>query len=216
MVFEVDNTTEQLIEQLQESIQSTIYTLEEGQREIKELIDEVKESNNRLATAAQTDLVSEDISKVRAAIQKLAIGDQLRLLDATQEKILGIAEQETKTVAEIKSTLPEMSSSIEKYARTIMEHHSDGTKRLESLITGISTSVAEAKIEQLQVIAKNMDILSQNIGSRMDKLSSETSAVIAVAEHNKIVLSSIAAYLSMPGYKRFFKGMEVPNDEITE
>ena len=123
MVFEVDNTTEQLIEQLQESIQSTIYTLEEGQREIKELIDEVKESNSRLATAAQADLVSEDISKVRAAIQKLAIGDQLRLLDATQEKILGIAEQETKTVAEIKSTLPEMSSSIEKYARTIMDKH---------------------------------------------------------------------------------------------
>lgn len=216
MVFEVDNTTEQLINQLQESIQSTIYALEEGQREIKELIDEVKESNNSLATATQADLVSEDISKVRAAIQKLATGDQLKLFDTTQEKILGIAEQEVKTVAEIKSTLPEMSSSMEEYARTILDHHIDGTKRLESLIAGVSTSVAEARNDQLQAITKNMDTVSKKIGSQMDKLLSETGSVLSVAEHNKTVLSSIATYLSMPGYKRFFKGMEVPNNETTE
>ena len=216
MVFEVDNTTEQLINQLQESIQSTIYVLEEGQREIKELIDEVKDSNSSLATATQADSVSEEISKVRAAIQKLATVDQLRSLGVIQEKLLGIAEQEAKTAAEIKSAFPVMSSSMEEHARTIIDHHCSSTTRLESLITGISTSVAEAKIAQLQAIATNMDILSKHIDSQMDKLTSEASSVLAATDCNRAILSSIAAYLSMPGYKRFFKGMEVPNYEVTK
>ena len=37
MVFEVDNTTEQLINQLQESIQATIYALEDGQHAVYSL-----------------------------------------------------------------------------------------------------------------------------------------------------------------------------------
>lgn len=68
MIFEVDNTTEQLINRLQESIERTINALEDGQREIKDLIDEVKQSSTNLATAAQADLMTEDVSKVRAAI----------------------------------------------------------------------------------------------------------------------------------------------------
>ena len=68
MVFEVDNTTEQLINQLQESIQATIYALEDGQREIKDLIEDVKQSSASLATSAQADLMSEDVSKVKVAM----------------------------------------------------------------------------------------------------------------------------------------------------
>ena len=88
MVFEVDNTTEQLINQLQESIQATIYALEDGQREIKDLIEDVKQSSASLATSAQADLMSEDVSKVKVAIQKLATAEQLGQLDANQENSL--------------------------------------------------------------------------------------------------------------------------------
>ena len=98
MIFEVDNTTEQLIKRLQESIEGTINALEDGQREIKDLIDEVKQSSTNLATAAQADLMTEDVSKVRAAIQKLATTEQL---------------------TEIQSALPKMSDNIEQQIHVI-------------------------------------------------------------------------------------------------
>ena len=216
MVFEVDNTTEQLINQLQESIQATIYALEEGQREIKDLIDEVKQSSSNLATAAQADLVSEDVSKVRAAISKLATAEQMSQFDMNQVKIIGIVEQESLATEDIKSALPKMSNSIEHQARAILEAQSNSANRLESLINEMSANAAEARIAQLQAISANLDTLSKHLDVQLDKLSSESNTVLTVVESNRTVLSSIADYLSMPGYKRFFKGMEVLRSEATQ
>lgn len=216
MVFEVDNTTEQLINQLQESIQATICALEEGQREIKDLIDEVKQSSSGLATAAQADLMSEDMAKTRAAIQKLATAEQLTQLDTNQGKILCLVEQETQTMAEIMSALPTVSSDIAQQAQAIMNAQSQGTERLEALIAKMSAGEAEARVAQLQAISGNLEALSKRIDAQMDKLSSEAGAVLTVVENNRSVLSSITDYLSMPGYKRFFKGMEVPRNEATQ
>lgn len=214
MVFEVDNTTEQLIQQLQNSIQDTIGTLEDGQRQIKELIDEVKESSGSLATADQADSVSEDISKVRTAIQKLATADQS---NAAQEKILGSVKQEVQTAAtDIKAVLPEMNHNIEQQTHKILESQRSNTERLEGLIAEMSDKKVNAIIAQLQAVAKDLDTLSEQLGAQLDKLSTEAGTVLTVAENNRAVLSSIVDYLSMPGYKRFFKGMEVSKNETSQ
>lgn len=213
MVFEVDNTTEQLISKLQESIQDTIYNLEAGQREIKELIDEVKQSYSNLATADQTDSLSDDLTKAKAAIQKLATVEQL---DATQGKVLGIVEQEMQATAEIRDALPRITADMEQRSRTFIEAQNDNTARLEKLITEMSAAFARDKAEQLQDFASKLEALSQSLGSQMDKLSSEADSVLAVAENNRVLLTCITSYLSLPGYKRLFKGMEVPSSEAAQ
>ena len=195
MIFEVDNTTEQLINRLQESIQATIYVLEDGQREIKDLIDEVKQSSTNLATAAQADLMTEDVSKVRAAIQKLATTEQL---------------------TEIQSALPKMSDDIEQQIHAAMDAQSASEGQLEKLLTKMFSSESESRIAQLQAIATNLDTLSRHIDTQMVKLSSEADDTMAIVKSNRAVLSSIADYLSLPGYKRFFKGMEVPTNEAAQ
>ncbi len=195
MIFEVDNTTEQLINRLQESIQATIYVLEDGQREIKDLIDEVKQSSTNLATAAQADLMTEDVSKVRAAIQKLATTEQL---------------------TEIQSALPKMSDNIEQQIHVILDAKNDSESQLKNLLTHMFSSESESRIAQLQAIATNLDTLSRHIDTQMVKLSSEADDTMAIVKSNRAVLSSIADYLSLPGYKRFFKGMEVPTNEAAQ
>ena len=195
MIFEVDNTTEQLINRLQESIQATIYVLEDGQREIKDLIDEVKQSSTNLATAAQADLMTEDVSKVRAATQKLATTEQL---------------------TEIQSALPKMSDNIEQQIHVILDAKNDSESQLKNLLTHMFSSESESRIAQLQAIATNLDTLSRHIDTQMVKLSSEADDTMAIVKSNRAVLSSIADYLSLPGYKRFFKGMEVPTNEAAQ
>ena len=195
MIFEVDNTTEQLINRLQESIQATIYVLEDGQREIKDLIDEVKLSCTNSATADQADSVIDDISKVRAAIQKLATTEQL---------------------TEIQSALPKMSDNIEQQIHVILDAKNDSESQLKNLLTHMFSSESESRIAQLQAIATNLDTLSRHIDTQMVKLSSEADDTMAIVKSKRAVLSSIADYLSLPGYKRFFKGMEVPTNEAAQ
>lgn len=195
MIFEVDNTTEQLIKRLQETIEGTINALEDGQREIKDLIDEVKQSSTNLATAAQADLMTEDVSKVRAAIQKLATTEQL---------------------TEIQSALPKMSDNIEQQIHVILNAKNDSESQLKNLLTHMFSSESESRIAQLQAIATNLDTLSRHIDTQMVKLSSEADDTMAIVKSNRAVLSSIADYLSLPGYKRFFKGMEVPTNEAAQ
>lgn len=213
MVFEVDNTTEQLISKLQESIQDTIYNLEAGQREIKELIDEVKQSYSNLATADQADSMSDDLTKAKAAIQKLATAEQM---DATQGKILGLIEQDMLATAEIRDALPRITADMEQRSRAFIETQNANTARLEKLMTEMFAADARGKAEQLQSFASQLEALSQRLASQMDKLSSEADSVLAVAESNRVLLTSITSYLSLPGYKRLFKGMEVPSSEAAQ
>lgn len=213
MVFEVDNTTEQLISKLQESIQDTIYNLEAGQREIKELIDEVKQSYSNLATADQADSMSDDLTKAKAAIQKLATAEQM---DATQGKILGLIEQDMLATAEIRDALPRITADMEQRSRAFIETQNANTARLEKLMTEMSAADARGKAEQLQSFASQLAALSQRLAFQMDKLSSEADSVLAVAESNRVLLTSITSYLSLPGYKRLFKGMEVPSSEAAQ
>ena len=170
-------------------------------------------SYSNLATADQTDSLSDDLTKAKAAIQKLATAEQL---DATQGKVLGIVEQEMQATAEIRDALPRITADMEQRSRAFIEAQNDNTARLEKLITEMSAAFARDKAEQLQDFASKLEALSQSLGSQMDKLSSEADSVLAVAENNRVLLTCITSYLSLPGYKRLFKGMEVPSSEAAQ
>ena len=139
--------------------------------------------------------MTEDVSKVRAAIQKLATTEQL---------------------TEIQSALPKMSDNIEQQIHVILDAKNDSESQLKNLLTHMFSSESESRIAQLQAIATNLDTLSRHIDTQMVKLSSEADDTMAIVKSNRAVLSSIADYLSLPGYKRFFKGMEVPTNEAAQ
>ena len=181
MIFEVDNTTEQLIKRLQESIEGTINALEDGQREIKDLIDEVKQSSTNLATAAQADLMTEDVSKVRAAIQKLATTEQL---------------------TEIQSALPKMSDNIEQQIHVILDAKNDSESQLKNLLTHMFSHESESRIAQLQAIATNLDTLSRHIDTQMVKLSSEADDTMAIVKSNRAVLFLYGSCCRLPEFAR--------------
>lgn len=147
MIFEVDNTTKQLIDELQESIRETISDLESGQSDIKELIENIKLNCDSLATSNQAETISADLSITKKELRKLATVEQL---------------------------------------------------------------------EQIQALFEKLDFATVNLNNKLDKLASDAASALKVSESNKAVLAAITAYLCMPGYKRFFKGMEVVENETAE
>ena len=116
-----------------------------------------------------------------------------------------MAEQVAQATEEFKSVLPKMGDDMERQARAIMDAQSESENRLELLLTKLLSNEAEARVSQLQTIVENLNTLSQYISAQVDKLSSETSDVLTVAKNNRDALSSIVGYLSLPGYKRFFR-----------
>ena len=135
---------------------------------------------------------------MRAAIQKLATTEQL---------------------TEIQSALPKMSDNIEQQIHVILDAKNDSESQLKNLLTHMFSHESESRIAQLQAIATNLDTLSRHIDTQMVKLSSEADDTMAIVKSNRAVSSSmvlVADYLSLPGYKRFFKGMEVPTNEAAQ
>lgn len=234
MVFEVDNTTEQLIQELQKSIQKTIDDIERGQIEIKELIDEVNLSCSDLATANQAEAMSNDITATMSAIKKLATTQQLTQAQATGGKILEGMEQasqamvkvhsemsgvksntsrQAEAIAKMQSAISAVKNDVVQQSKAIIDAQGQSTDRLEKHISELSASDAKARVAQLQEIADKLHALSDGLHANMDKLFSEAEATLVIAESNRATLSAIVHYLSLPGYKRLFKGMEVPKDE---
>ncbi len=182
MVFEVDNTTERLIHALQDSIESTIATLEDGQRELRALIDTVKSTCEDSATAEQADVILKRLSEQQKAA-------------ATAQQIMGIeAAMET--------------------SRRLTEQELDKLAGIEESLAGSSQAEAD-RLRSLQELSDRLGELAADLVGRLEPLASSAARAAKTAEENQAALAAITAYLSLPGYKRFFKGMEAPTHEIT-
>ena len=59
-------------------------------------------------------------------------------------------------------------------------------------------------------------IYSRSVQYKVSVTKIEADDTMAIVKSNRAVISSIADYLSLPGYKRFFKGMEVPTNEAAQ
>lgn len=71
MIFEVDNTTELLIKELQDSIKETIESLNQGQNDIREMTRAIRGDIEEVSTSAQIDALSSEIRKISEKIEPL-------------------------------------------------------------------------------------------------------------------------------------------------
>ena len=216
MVFEVDNTTKQLIEELQASIRETIHDIEVGQNQIKELIDEVKVSCAGLATADQGDQIVNDLAKTKTAIGRVATADQMDNCQNAQDITLELVRKLSEEVTHLKSTLPQIGTNLETSIAVAAKSQAENSAHLGKLIAETADTAAKGRVAELQSLSDKLELLASTMTGKMDELSSHATTTLKVVEANRASLSAITNYLSMPGYKRFFKGMEGLKNETAE
>ncbi|MCR5107988.1 MAG: hypothetical protein K6B28_07465 [Lachnospiraceae bacterium] len=164
MMFEVDDTTRLLLEQFQETIKSTISSIEEGQNVIRESIDEVKSSISEIPS-------TEDFEDVRSDVN-----DGNKRVD--------------RQLTETAENLQELSDRMEK----------DSNKLLHL-------------VEKLDLYDDYLNELKNDIMTAIGDMTKKLDMIKDTEKRNNIILENVADYMKLPGYKRFFKGMEMINEE---
>ena len=84
----------------------------------------------------------------------------------------------------------------------------EGIQKLSVMIQALS----EQELNHLNNVNRSL----QSISDILQKALSEISTTAEAISNNQGNLRAIATYLSLPGYKRFFKGMEALQDETLQ
>lgn len=181
MVFEVDNTTKQLIEELQDSIRETIENLQYGQSELKNAVNAIQVVCGGLATSEGLQKIIDEVSGNKDGRPGLA------------KQLSGVNEEVSK-----------VSKKVEGLSEPIgeMQH--------------LQKQIVETTLEQLRSVSETLSNISVDVDDQLKKLIASAAAAQHAAESNRVMLEAITRYLSLPGYKRFFKGMEAEYFEISQ
>ena len=197
MVFEVDNTTEKLIHELQASISATIETLRQGQGEIQRALTRMSGAVDDAASAAQADSISESLSRANASLRQLATAEIVSQLQREISKLQELAKQSLEDTRDAGGD-----------RRAIL----DGIQNITTLIEQLTTQEANS----LQIVSQHLQSNMERLQSSLQGVSSAAAAASKSASENQRCLRAISAYLSLPGYKRIFKGMEALQDETNQ
>ena len=233
MVFEVDNTTEQLIQELQAGIEDTIERLRTGQNDINTLIKDIKQAQQNFAQSGQIEELchlleglSTDVRGKASAAQLQDTASQIEALvnrgNASQEAGLELLS-DTKGLAEnIIGSQGKMSNLLEK-VRDVQDNTQEiatdikaSQEMMVQAITESIDSLLTKKLEPLSELENKISRLSELLSTQKDELLHTAQSAVETAQRNQSSLKAIIAYLSLPGYKRFFRGMEAESDAATE
>lgn len=216
MVFEVDNTTEKLIVTLQKSIEDTIAELEDGQRDLRRLIEAAKRICEDTATADQADAISKQLTELKGEQREAAVAQQVKDLGAVVDAVHGQAQQGLEEVAGLREGITELGQSILTDQRTALNAQKEAQAQFARQISEQLDKSEAEKLHNLQALSDQLMELSSGLEGRLDVLVSSSSSVAKTAAGNQAMLAAITAYLSLPGYKRFFRGMEVVQYETAQ
>lgn len=216
MVFEVDNTTEQLIYELQKSIEDTIAVLENGQRDLRGLIETAKNICEDAATADQADAISKQLSGLKEGQRKGATAQQIKDLGAVVETVRGQAQQELDEMAALREGVAELSQAVQTNQHTMLNAQKEAQDQLVRQISEQVDRSEAGRLHSLEELSHQLMALSSGLAERLDALVSSSSSAAKTAAGNQAMLAAITAYLSLPGYKRFFRGMEVIQYETAQ
>ncbi len=212
MKLEVDNVTEQLVRDLEASISVTIEGLYRGQKELTDLIREVRDQQRDLAPSDQVDEVhglvrevSADIKAAASARQVGAAADEVKaLLADAQKNLAGIQNTQRLTLEDTKALLSAQAG-LEAGLQSVTLSQENAPQATAALL--------EDRLQVLLTLEEKFDSFSAQLDAQKDELLRCAQNALDAARRNQTSLDAIMAYLSLPGYKRFFKGMEVPADE---
>lgn len=207
MVFEVDKTTEALIQKLDEGIKNVIDgVLEELKTEQKATRAAVAGLGQVCTIAAdQTKELMDEADAASKTLRKLATADQLT---EQSGKIHALLEERLTVVEDLRTALPELQGEVKEASLAMQRAQELTAEELKALLVEYAAAEARARAEQLDAALTRFEQVSASLMEKMDRLSAEAGAAQMAAEANQSTLNAIAAYLSMPGIKRLFKGME--------
>lgn len=234
MKLEVDNTTAQLIQELQASISGTIEGLRSGQSELSRLMQEIRRLQQDLAQSEQIDEVYDLVNKVCAGMgekasagQVKAAAEEVKALLAAEEKasagqVKAAAEEVKALLADAKAEtagIQDAQGRLLENTKTLLDAQTELSAGLQHLIEAQDAApqavalLLEEKLRVLSALEEQFNAFSLLLSAQKDDLVRSAQNALNAANRNQTSLNAIMAYLSLPGYKRFFKGMEVPVDE---
>ena len=149
MKLEVDNTTQQLLSELQSSIRGTISTISRGQEDIKETIDEMKETLIGLPSAKDMEEMRDDVNETsKKSVQNVRNSlEEIHMSISSLEKGI-IGEENFKLlVVEItnyKKTVDEISNNINKDITNILSSQNALSENYYKNISRIEEDRAES------------------------------------------------------------------------
>lgn len=218
MVFEVDNTTERLIHKLQESIESTISALEDGQRDLQGLIEGVRDTCEDLATADQADEFINRLHELRRVQQEAAAAqqEQVKDLKTAVDVECRQVQRGIDEMAGMKEQLVGLGQTIQMAQQTVIDTQGRAQEQFAGQIQERMDQLGVDRLRKLQELSDQLTELATNLTGRLDDLISSSSSAADAAAKNQTMLATITAYLSLPGYKRFFRGMEAIQDETAQ
>lgn len=205
MKYEVDNTTEVLLSELQGSIKETIGTIEEGQEDLKSLVGELKDATRDLSGNLINDIKDE-------------LGDSEK---NTRQKITEVLEG----IEEFKGLINDLGTKIAADNNESLSLQKDNTAKIEEKVTSMEKALAEQKkyVDEMCRQVKNVEEkiilfdeiireIKQNMTDGLDMIGSKVANVYKIEDRNNRILEGVARYLMQPGIKRLFKGMEEIKD----
>lgn len=203
MVIEVDNTTKQLLSELQVGVNDTISDIHDGQNEIKNIIEGMRDSI--------LDEYPEEFQKLKNSISggNRNINNQLT---ETSENINELRELFNQSAEELSNTIDKgFDDTIG--AEQLKEKLGDLEMNIEKLFLNSIVSKMDIIIEASNKYDKQLEKFSEQVNQDIGGLLELNNNISTIETNNKKKLEAIVNYLSLPGYKRFFKGMEMENDE---
>ncbi len=214
MIIEADNTTRQLMFELQESIRSTISGIQEDQGEIKSLVERIK--NDIL------DDYPEELKSIKKSIDRGSnnINNQLsetseafnelkHLVDTSTKQLLDNVDKELHKTIDKETFNKGISNTVDK------DTFDDLTKRVEILDKKIEsvTKIIDTIIADSDSYQKSIDVFCDNLKKSINAIHEQNDNILNIENRNGRKINAIADYMSLPGYKRFFKGMEIEDEE---
>ena len=189
---------------------------ENGQQYLRKMIEETKEVCGDTATADQADAISKQLSGLREEQRKAATAQQIKDLGTAVDAVHGQAKQELAEMVGIKEEITGLCQSTQANHHTVLNAQKEIRDQLvQQLSEQINRSETD-RLHSLQELSNQLMELSSGLAGRLDTLVSSSSSTVKTVARNQAMLAAITAYLSLPGYKRFFKGMEVIQHETTQ
>lgn len=149
MKIEVDNTTQQLLSELQSSIRGTISIINKGQEDIKETIDEMKETLIEMPSARDIREMREDVNETsKKSVQNVKNSlEEIQMSISSLEK--GIIDEEkfkllVVGIANYKKAVDEISNNINKEIADILNSQNELSENYYRDVSRIEEDRAES------------------------------------------------------------------------
>lgn len=116
---------------------------------------------------------------------------------------------------EVNNTTELLINELQKSMEETIGSLRDGQNAIRSVLEGVDGAASD-ELKRLADLQARIDTLIASLDTKCAELSGKAERAYLTARYNGETLAAISAYLSLPGYKRFFKGMEEVKHEGTE